>query len=475
MRQACCLFVVSWLLSAHFGCAPYPLGDGRVPPRPLGADLPAHRAPSNPQAAVDAPEAFEEPGGVLNLRRALAAALQNNPDLAAFSWEVRVRDARALGESLLPNPELEIELENFGGSGTTSGFDSAETTVLLSQLIPLAGKIEKRTRVAQLQRDLAGWDYEAARIDVCTAVVRHFVAVAASQERVEFAQKNLGLADQVLDGARKQVEAGAATPLDRTRAAVAVETSRIELTRTQRAMAAAKFRLAATWGSTNPAFDRVEADLESVRPIPPHDQVLNRVDQNPRLMRWAVEISQRRAALELARSRAVPDLRAGAGVRRFEETDETAAVVQFSVPIPIFDRNQAGVLEARFAAAKAAAERRAAQVRVKTELAAAYQELAAAHGEAAALSQTVLPAAAEAFDATTKSYQAGQRSYLEMLDAQRVLFQARAQYIEALATYHPSVAKVEGLIGEPLYDASHTDPSDSEQASQARDAEGAKP
>jgi outer membrane protein, heavy metal efflux system len=39
---------------------------------------------------------------------------------------------------------------------------------------------------------------------------------------------------------------------------------------------------------------------------------------------------------------------------------------------------------------------------------------------------------------------------LDVLDAQRTLFEARGQYLEALATYHRAVAETERLIGEPL-------------------------
>lgn len=91
-------------------------------PRPLGADLAAYTAPQTSAAAPPPPA--EEPRGTLDLPGALAAALLRNPGLAAFSWEVRSRQAIALQAGLLPNPELGIEVENFAGSGETSGFDA---------------------------------------------------------------------------------------------------------------------------------------------------------------------------------------------------------------------------------------------------------------------------------------------------------------------------------------------------------------
>ncbi len=44
----------------------------------------------------------------------------------------------------------------------------------------------------------------------------------------------------------------------------------------------------------------------------------------------------------------------------------------------------------------------------------------------------------------------GKFGFLEVLDVQRTLFGAKAQYLRALASYHQAVAEVERLIGEPV-------------------------
>ena len=62
----------------------------------------------------------------------------------------------------------------------------------------------------------------------------------------------------------------------------------------------------------------------------------------------------------------------------------------------------------------------------------------------------VLPGAQSALDAATEGYRVGKFGFLEMLDAQRSLFEVRGSYIDALVEYHKAVAYVERLIGEPL-------------------------
>src|SRR6185503_6219158 len=101
----------------------------------------------------------DSPAGVLRLRDAVAAALVSNPALAAFSAEIRSREAQALQAGLLPNPAALVEVENLGGSGDRQGFEQTESTIWLSQLLPLTGEPGKRRDVADRERDLAEWDY----------------------------------------------------------------------------------------------------------------------------------------------------------------------------------------------------------------------------------------------------------------------------------------------------------------------------
>ncbi len=99
-----------------------------------------------------------------------------------------------------------------------------------------------------MERDLAAWDYETARLDVLTQVAQAFVDVLSAQERLTVDAELVRLAEQVLRGASARVEAGKVSPIEATRAHVALSASRIALGRAQRELTAAKGRLAATWG-----------------------------------------------------------------------------------------------------------------------------------------------------------------------------------------------------------------------------------
>ena len=422
-----------------FAAAP----DALPEPRPLGRDLPTF------QPSAEPPEAPTPTDG-LTLRQALALALLRNPQLAAFSWQVRAREAETLQAGLLPNPELGIEMENFAGSGSFSGAGAAETTVTLSQLVELGGKRARRRSAASLEGRLAGWDFEAKRLDVVTDTAKAFIHVLAAQERLSQAEELAGLAERFFGTVSERVEAGKVSPVEQTRAQVPLSEARIARDRARIALNASRKELTALWGEDAPAFERAVGSLEEIAPVPAEARLAALLEQNPDVARWRTEDQQRSARLALARANAIPDVTLYAGGRNLQETGDNTFVAGLSIPLPVFDRNQGGIAAARAARSQTRQEGRAARNRTRAALAAAYRELSASFGEVQTMKQKILPAATASFEATDLGYREGKFGFLAVLDAQRTLFDVKGRYLEALTAYHQARAEVERLIGAPL-------------------------
>ncbi len=142
-----------------------------------------------------------------------------------------------------------------------------------------------------------------------------------------------------------------------------------------------------------------------------------------------------------------------AGPKLLEGADETGLTAGASIPLPLFNRNQGGILEARLRQAQAGPLRQAAEVRVRTDLVAAHQALDAAYIEILAIRDDIEPSARAAFEAAEEAFRQGKFGVLELLDSQRTLFGVRRQYLDALAAYHQAVIAVERLIGSPLHES----------------------
>ena len=391
-----------------------------------------------------------EPTGTITLRDAVHAALLRHPSLAVFSLEIRAREARALQAGLRPNPALSVDIEDIAGTGPQRGVDSAETTVSLSQLVELGGKRLRRREAALRERDLAWWDYETTRADVLADVTKAFVAVLGAQQRAALLEDLRRVAEESVRTVQRTVEAGAVSPVEIDRARVVLSRTMIDVTQLTRTLAAARLALAALWGGTRADFAAVAGDLDAVTAPGDYSALSADIDKNPDLARWAAELAARDAVLALERSRRVPDVTLAAGVRRLNETDSGALVFGFTMPLLVFDRNQGAILEARRRMEKARAERDAVQVATRSALGRAYEDLAAAFERATTLRDQVIPQARAAYEGSLAAYRQGLFRNIEVLDAQRTLFELRGQYIEALAAYHVARADLERLSGTAL-------------------------
>jgi cobalt-zinc-cadmium efflux system outer membrane protein len=121
-----------------------------------------------------------------------------------------------------------------------------------------------------------------------------------------------------------------------------------------------------------------------------------------------------------------------------------------TVPLPLVDRNQGAVQRARYRLETARRQREAARVRLDTTLTRVYRTLTATQQEAQTLADETLPAAQSAFASVREGYRRGKFSYLEVLDAQRTLFDVRRQQIRALRRYYRARIRIERLIATPL-------------------------
>jgi outer membrane protein, heavy metal efflux system len=439
------------LASAHYVRGQEPIA------RPLGRGVPVY-TPALGDSARESPQ-VQNPTGRVSLRDAVALALLQNPALAAFAWETRAREARMLQVARPPNPLVTVLVEDIGAPQFAGGGLSEpiqpQGTIQLSQLIELGGKRAARQQLAMSNRDLAAWDYEGARIDVLTEVSRAFTDVLAAQQAVAQIEQTTTLVEQVQQTVALRVTAGVVSPIEETRANVALGSVRVESARARRALEASRTRLALLWGSPTAAFTAVEGNLQlEPTPLPELDTLRARLAESPELARWATEMSQREAVVRVERSRAVPDLSLVGGYRRFTDVDANAFIVGASISLPLFDKNRAGIQEAESRLAKAHEERRAAEARVAATLAEAYAALATAYDEVATLRATVLPGSQQAFEAVSEGYRLGRFGFLDVLESQRTLIANGTQYLRALADYHKAVATVERLVGAPLTESS---------------------
>lgn len=385
--------------------------------------------------------------GELTLAGALDAALRNHPDLRASAYELSAAQARIVQADLRPNPELALEFENFAGSGNTRAVDALETTLSLSQVLELGGRRALRRSAAEAGLAVADVEQRARELDVLAEVTARFIDVVASQEHGRLAAESVRLAQATLAAIDARVTAGRSPVAERSRARIALTRALIEQRQAESELRSARLVLVASWGSPEPEFTIARGELYDLRSVEPVETLLERLAQSPDFARFASEERLREAELRLARVQARPNLAVSLGLRRLEESGDTALVAGISMPLAFRDRNQGAIREARSRLEQTGALAAAARIRARASLLGLYEQMSADRERVETLRNEALPQAQLALEQTRSGYERGRFSFLELVTAQEEQLALQDAAIDAAADYHRLLAQIERLTG----------------------------
>lgn len=372
----------------------------------------------------------------LTLAEARSRAAAESPAVVAAQAAVTAAEARARQAGFSPNPEASLESENLAGTGPMKGFDGAETTLSIGQRFEMGGKRRARATAARAEIEVARVRLAIASADLQSDVLVRYAEAQAAQERLGLARDAADRAKALASAAATLVDAGREPPLRGLRAAAVVETAEAKVVAAQAEAAASRRALAGLWGAAGEATPETTAQgADAPAQVDPTTSLDVRLA--------AAELEAARAQIDSERAKAAPDVTVQAGVRRFEETGDSALVVGVSAPIPIRDRNQGGVAAARADAVSAEARSRmalAAAVRVVADSQAA---LSAAMRRQTVLESRIVPQAQEALGLARQGFEAGKFTLLDVLDAEAALSDAQNDLIDARLARAKALAALE--------------------------------
>ncbi len=383
----------------------------------------------------------------LTMAEALSRALRESPALASFPFALRAAEAERVQAGLLANPRFGIQLENLAGSGDVSGVRSLETTLMLSQLLELGSKRERRSMVAARNLGLIEIDYDIERLDVLAVVAKRFIHTARDQLLLDVAESAMALARSNREAVSRRVESARAMRVELNRAEIELARTKISLEHREHELLSSKRRLAAAWGKDVVDFNNVRADLFVQPATRELDQLLSELRDSPDMRRFLSKARVREAELELEQARAVPNARIGAGFRRLEGIDDQALVLDFSVGLPVFNRNQGNIAAARERLQQVTTDADARYIEAQALLFTTYQELQHARTETQLLNESIIPQAREVLEAFEGGYASGRFSSLEVSEARHEFIQTRAEAIRVAASYHTLLIEIERLTG----------------------------
>jgi len=378
---------------------------------------------------------------VLIFDDAVSKVLSGSPLLKISERTIRMTEGEKIQSRLLPNPVAAWSVENVFGNHNWKGWESAESRYVISQLVELGGKRTYRSSVAQFQYYSAQAGYEASKIEMLNRLMKLFVIAAATQEELRINFDQYGVAKEVLDSVIKKVEAGKVSIIEKNKAEISLTNAAIHLEKTKYEFVAAKDKLALLWGSTCPDFEWISYpfyDLEEPQSL---CACLEDVRSNPVLAKSSMDYMTARQNLNLAESYAVPDVVFSVGYKTLQDTHDQGMILGAEIPLPIFNRNQGNIYKAKAEIARSKEEYRQVLIILENRLILAHRQLMQAYGEAQQYKK-LLESGESSFELARMGYQEGKFEYLDVLDAQRTLFEIRERFIYSLVEYHQRKADI---------------------------------
>ena len=122
----------------------------------------------------------------------------------------------------------------------------------------------------------------------------------------------------------------------------------------------------------------------------------------------------------------------------------------FSVPVPVFSRNQGEIARARAEHEQLRRTETALRAQISSEVTGAWQEFETARGLVAEIERDLLGPSQEAKNTTAYVYQAGASSLIDVLDAQRAFNETMSAYYGAQADYRRAAGKLASAVGEEV-------------------------
>ncbi|HEU0123461.1 MAG TPA: TolC family protein [Bryobacteraceae bacterium] len=391
----------------------------------------------------------------MTLEQAIQEALANNLDLAAQKYNVSVAEARQITASLRPNPILSVSGQtlNLLGARYTPDSPLGPNQLVVHTDFPIerGHKRQERTAVAKEEKSMAELGVREMMRQVIFGIQNAFVDIQQAGENLKLAQENLQKLEGVVSINETRLKSGDLSRVELERSQVAALQLRANVQQAQLQLDQAKTQLQLLLG-------RKQSTAEiSVSEVLRRDDLTQTRDQltdlaftrRPDYLLAQQAQSRSRADLRLQIANGKVDYTVGAdyNYQRAYAFGGSSLGVSFSMPLPVFNRNQGEILRARREIEQGGARTDAVRIGITNELEKAYRQYTVAKQLLNGIETGILTKARNVRDTTEYSYRRGEASLIEFLDAQRAFNDAMQTFNDARASYARSLYLLDTVSG----------------------------
>ncbi len=393
-----------------------------------------------------------------NLETLVLAAFYYSPQLDVARKQWAARSAATITAAQRPNPAL---LLPFAYAVNPAGGKSPYTLGLgLDIPIETAGKRGYRIKRAEALANAARFDAGNAAWQVRTRVRAQLLGLYAASRRASIFESRIGVQQEIAALLDTRAALGAASSPEVDQAHIALTQNRVDLAAARQQLYDARARLAGLIGVPRDALTNIDFDFAAFerRPTALPDveaqrrSLLNRADLLSALAHYRAS----EAALQLEVARQYPDVRLRAGYT-FDMGTNKYALSGAGITLPIFNRNEGPIAEAKARRDVIAARVNALQARAINETGRSLADYEAALNKVS-LADALVAAQRTRLQRLRRTFEAGQTDRLALALATRLLYVDELAHLDAGVEVQQALGALEDAMQLPFADVSSPSP-----------------
>ncbi len=376
----------------------------------------------------------------ITLDELIALAESSSPNLRQAAADVEAARGKAYQAGLYPNPTL-------SGGGNQIVGNQSQYFGAMSQEIVTKHKLRLDRAAACREVYQAEQMFVKARFELLTTVRQSFVTTLAAQRRTEVLTRLVEIVGKSQQAAQRLQQAGEGTRSDSLLFEIELEKAELGLENNEARWQASRRQLVANMGLRNLTIERLVGNLtESMDGVAQQVLLDGYVPYNAAVQSAEHGVERNRFLLQRALVQPFPNITVYSGYQyQIEPRLHNMAILQASVPLPLWNRNEGNIAAAQAEVNRAEATVEQIQNEIARQMADAAGRYRIADQQAKRYADRIVPRAREGVKIMQEGFAQGQFDFLRLLQTQRALVEANLGYIDALETRWSAAAQLAGL------------------------------
>jgi outer membrane protein, heavy metal efflux system len=387
----------------------------------------------------------------ITLDQAVQLALAHNHALLAERTTIAQSKDAEITANLRPNPDLGLDYIglplrpsqfNWNNIDQTTEFDAG-----ISYLFERGKKRQNRLQAARDQTSVAVSTVSDNERTLTFNVATAFTNVLLAESTLDFAQQDLKSFENTINISESQYKAGDMSEGDFLKIKLQLLQFQTDVTAAILAKQQALVSLRQLLGFESVSLDYDVAGTLEYRKLPYNVEDLEAMalKNRPDLRAAQQGVTAAQSAYKLQRAEGKVDVTGTLNYTHISDQDTTSFYVNF--PLPIFNRNQGQIAQARDAIVQAQETEREASEQVMSDVQSAFEGVRTNEQTLQIYQSGYLDQSKQSVDISEYAYRRGAASLLDFLDAERTYRDTQLAYLQQLASYMLALEQLREAVG----------------------------